>query len=160
MIVFCGVSHPPGMREGIDALLCGRSNRRMDPQSRLNPDFKFIMRFLEERMNRWARNMVNCECFAFFKSHSLWLSGRNHNPFDPLIQVTYDWEGSFILDQTTDLMIRFTLPLLFLPIFCSARSLYMHYLLDDDDQRNSEYTSTKILAVRILDTDLRQLTRV
>ena len=117
---------------------------------RSNPDFKFIMRFLEERMDRWARNMVNCECFASFKSHSLWLSGRNHNSFDPHIQVTFDWEGSFIPDQTTDLMIRFTLPLLFLPIFRSARSLYMHYLLDDDDQRNSEYTSTKIFAVRFL----------
>ena len=94
--------------------------------------------------------MVNCECFASFKSHSLWLSGRNHNSFDPHIQVRFDWEGSFIPDQTTDLMIRFTLPLLFLPIFRSARSLYMHYLFDDDDQRNSEYTSTKIFAVRFL----------
>ena len=38
---------------------------------RLNPNFKFIVRFLDERMDRWARNIINCECLVFLESHSL-----------------------------------------------------------------------------------------
>jgi hypothetical protein len=116
---------------------------------RPNPDFNFIVRFLEERMDRWTRNIVNGECLAILECHSLWLGGSNDNPFDPDICVNFDWEG-FVQDQPTDPKIHFIQPLilLFLPIFRSARSLRMHYLLNDDDPRNSR--STKNLAVWIL----------
>jgi len=111
---------------------------------RSNPDLQFIVRFLRERMDGWARNIVNCECLAFLDSHSLSLGGSNHHPSDPDLRVTFDWKGS-APDQTTDPLTYFSHPLimLFLPIFRSARSLHMHYLLDDGP-------SNSMLAVYIL----------
>ncbi|EDR13892.1 uncharacterized protein LACBIDRAFT_321554 [Laccaria bicolor S238N-H82] len=119
-----------------------------------NPDSEFIVRFLEERMDGWAHNMVNCECLASIEPHSLWLRCSNHDPINPDILVTFDWEGSQdVPEQTTAPMICFSLPEVFFPIFRGVRSLQMHssYLLDEyDPPSDSESTSIKILGLWIL----------